>query len=186
MSPIRTTHGFSLIELLVSISVATIMLTVAVPSFRDFLLNTRLTTQANELSLALAYAKSEAVKRNAIVTVLKNADATTACAGGATGWSKGWTLFIDADSDRVIDTTEVILRVWPTLGSNTLCFNAGSWVEFQRTGSTSNIGTFRFCDSRGAIEAHGLVLSMLGRVRHTTDSNADSIEDVSGINLLCP
>jgi type IV fimbrial biogenesis protein FimT len=175
-----------MIELLVSISIAAIMLTVAVPSFRDFLLNTRLATQINEMTLALTFAKSEAVKRNAVITVLKNADATTACSGTSSGWSMGWTVFVDADSDRVIDATEEILRVWPALERNTLCFNAGNWVEFQRTGSTSNIGTFRICDSRGAIEARGLVISMTGRVRRTTDSNADSIEDVSGTNLLCP
>jgi len=187
-SPILKRCGFTLIELLVTLSIAGILLTIAVPSFIDFIRNSRMASQANELVLALTYAKSEAVKRNLTVAVQKNADTVTACSGTSTGWSNGWTVFIDSDADGVVDVTEEVLQVWPALtGGNTLCFNNGSWVRYRNTGATASLGTFRFCDARGAVEARGVVVSAQGRVRRATDSNSDSIEeDGSGNNLTCP
>jgi type IV fimbrial biogenesis protein FimT len=187
----RRQLGFTLMELMVTISIVAIMATIAVPSFIEMIRNGRMASQTNDLVLALTYAKSEAVKRNALVKVLKIADATTTCGGGGsnTGWSNGWTVFIDSDDDNFIDNTEETLRVWPALEGTTLCFNAGASVEFRNTGGLkSGSGTFRLCDSRGAIEARGVTISMLvGRIRRTTDSNSDSIEeDGSGNNLTCP
>lgn len=180
--------GFTLIELLVTIAIAAIMLTVAVPSFRDFILNSRMATQSNDLVLALTYAKSEAVKRNSSINVCKAADAATNCGGGnATGWSNGWTVLVDGDNDCVVDAGDQVLRVWPALQNNTLCFNNGVKARFANTGfSTNTAGTYTLCDSRGATEARGVVLSSEGRIRRATDSNADSIEDVNGANLACP
>jgi type IV fimbrial biogenesis protein FimT len=185
-------RGFTLIELMVTLSIATIMLTIAVPNFIDFISNSRMASQANDLVLALTYAKSEAVKRNLTVSVQKNADTGTACSGTGTGWSNGWTVFIDSDSDGVVDVSEEVLQVWPALtGGNTLCFNNGSWVRYRNTGVVADAsqGTFRVCDTRGRTEARGVVVSPQGRVRRTTDGNGDSIEDVGGTaatNLACP
>ena len=187
--------GFTLMELMVTISIVAIMATIAVPSFIEMIRNGRMASQTNDLVLALTYAKSEAVKRNALVKVLKIAGDTTSCGGGAVGWSKGWTVFIDNNNDGVvdpedgnddIDTGEEILRVWPAITGTTLCFNDGVSAEFRNTGASLNNGTFRFCDSRGATEARGVVISSQGRIRRATDTNGDSIEDVSGTNLTCP
>lgn len=183
----RAQGGFTMIELLVTLTIAVILMTIAGPNFLSFIQNGRMASNANELTLALTYAKSEAVKRNTNVKVLKVADAVTACSGAGQGWSKGWTVFVDADDDNVVDAGEDTLRVWSELKNVTLCFNAGSNVEFRNSGSTANIGTFRLCDSRGASEARGLIVSLQGRIRRATDSNADGIEeDGSGTNLVCP
>lgn len=186
----RGMAGFTLIELLVTISIAAIVLTLAIPSFRDFLLNSRMTTQTNELVLALSYARSEAIKRNATINVCKNADTTTDCGEHAEGWSNGWTVFIDSDDDCVVDSTEVVLQTWPALDGNTLCLASLNTdrVKFRNTGySPGYNGTFTLCDSRGDTEARGLILSSLGRVYRASDSDNDSIEeDGSGVNLTCP
>lgn len=182
----RAERGFTLIELLVTLSIAVILMTIAGPNFLSFIQNGRMASNANELTLALTYAKSEAVKRNTNVKVMKVADAVTACSGGGAGWSKGWTVFVDADDDNVVDAGET-LRVWSELKNTTLCFNAGTTVEFRNSGTTANIGTFRLCDSRGASEARGMIVSLQGRIRRATDSNADGTEeDGSGTNLVCP
>jgi type IV fimbrial biogenesis protein FimT len=189
LRPIASSQrGVTLVELLVTLSIAAVVLTLAVPNFRDFLLNSRLTTQTNELSLALASAKSEAVKRGVRVTVCSRAS-DTSCADSTT-WDNGWLVFVDNDGDGTVNGADVVLQIGsPLTGGNTLR-STRKFVTFQNTGfSSGSQCTLRFCDARGAVEARGVVVSAQGRVRRATDGNGDSIEDVDGTaatNLTCP
>ena len=78
-------RGFTLIELMVVISIMAVLLGIGVPSFKSFIAGQRVKTAAGDFSLALVFARSEAIKRNADVTV-------TAASSGATGWQDGWTV----------------------------------------------------------------------------------------------
>lgn len=78
-------RGFTLIELLVVISVAAVLLGIAVPSFKSFVGGQRVKTAAGDFSLALVFARAEAIKRNADVTI-------KAASSGAAGWKDGWTV----------------------------------------------------------------------------------------------
>ncbi len=80
--------GLTLIELMIGLGVVAILGTVAGPSFRDMILSTQITSATNEFISALAYARSEAVKRAAIVRV----DAV----GG--DWANGWQIINNADN----------------------------------------------------------------------------------------
>ena len=64
-----TERGFTIIELLITLSIVGILATLAGPSFSDMLKNNRLTTQTNDLILAMNIARSEAVKRGNAVAV---------------------------------------------------------------------------------------------------------------------
>ncbi|WP_198683206.1 GspH/FimT family pseudopilin [Peristeroidobacter agariperforans] len=64
----RPVSGFTMIELLVTVAVASITLALAVPSFTQMTVNSRLTTQSNEVVAALNLARSEAIKRNVRVS----------------------------------------------------------------------------------------------------------------------
>jgi type IV fimbrial biogenesis protein FimT len=165
-----------MIELLVTVSIAAILLTLAVPNFRDFLLNSRLSSQALDLVTALNYAKSEATKRNVTINVCKNADAVTVCTGAATGWSNGWQVVVDNNNDcDGNDAGETVLKVWPALEGNTLCYNGatGDRIRFQNTGFTPGFaGTYRFCDSRGTANARSVTVSLLGRTSSTGGASA--------------
>ena len=182
-------RGFTLIELLVTISIAVILLTVAAPSFITFLQNNRLSTQTTELVTALQYAKSEAIKRNTIVSVCPVAGATTACTGGATAWSNGWTVMTDPNNDCVKDTGDEVLRAWPAVDNVSVCYTAGGGeAHFTYNGMTKgNIGSFRLCDARGASSANAIILSLQGRTKRATDgADADTIVEVDGTNISCP
>lgn len=75
--------GFSLIELMVTIAVAAVLLTIAIPSFRNLILSNELTTVTNEWVTAVNMARSEAIKRNAGVVVCgENANDGTALTNG--------------------------------------------------------------------------------------------------------
>lgn len=65
----RYGSGFSLVELMVTLAVVSILLGVAVPSYQSFVASTAVTSAANDLVAAINIARSEALKRDGIVTV---------------------------------------------------------------------------------------------------------------------
>jgi type IV fimbrial biogenesis protein FimT len=85
-------EGFSLIELMVVLSIAALLLTVAVPSMASFFTENRLTSSAGALVTATNVARSEAVKRGPgkRVTLKPN---------NGSDWATGWTVFVDTSSD---------------------------------------------------------------------------------------
>lgn len=166
-------RGFTLIELMVTISVLAILVTIGMPSLQTFIQNSRLQSQSASLIGDLNYARAEAVRLGSPVAVCASADGAT-CSGAAV-WETGWVVFNDRNSDNVVDAGE-LLRAAPALGGgNTLravAFGAGggSWVRFNAQGYSFDANaTFRVCDTRGVANARGVVLSRQGRVR--SDNN---------------
>ena len=108
----RLQRGFTIIELMVSITVFAVMAVVAIPSFVGFVDRSRTVTSANSFLNVLMVARSEAIRRNRDVTVC-NADATgTACEINpvlALQWESGLIVFDDVDADNVADANEIIL-----------------------------------------------------------------------------
>lgn len=72
----RTTPGFTLAELMVTVAVASILVTIAVPSFRGLTISNSLTAAANDVVGALNLARMEAIKRNASTQLCSNVAAT--------------------------------------------------------------------------------------------------------------
>lgn len=162
-------YGFTLIELMVTISIAGILMAIAVPNFQTFMQNSRITTQANEFLTALNYARSEAVKRGVTVTVCPSSSPSTCAA--STNWAQGWLVFVDADSNGVFATgTDISVRVWPalragsTLTAATLTRTTFNSSGFARAGANSyGNDTFRLCDSRGMAFGRAITLTNSGR-----------------------
>ena len=130
----HNTHhaGFTLIEALVAIAIAAIILGIAVPNFQDFMRNTRVTSQTNDFVLALALAKSEAVKRNRPVIVCSSSNSTS-CASSV-NWHSGWIVYEDSDGDGTVDANE-ILQVRGTLeGGSTFTTPTVQSLTFLNTG----------------------------------------------------
>jgi type IV fimbrial biogenesis protein FimT len=157
--------GFTLVELMVAVSIAVVLLTVAIPGFQSLVLNARRTALANDFVLALTYAKSEAVKRGVRVTVCSRA--TDATCADSTNWDTGWLVFVDNNGDGIVDGGDTVLQVFPALpGGSTLRAGARERATFQSTGFSPGFNdTFRLCDVRGTAEGRGIVLSPQGRVR---------------------
>jgi type IV fimbrial biogenesis protein FimT len=121
MTAMRRLRGFTLIELMITLSLAAIILTLAVPAFRDIILNNRAAVQSNELVTTMNVARSEAVRRGARVSVCASSDQSS-CTGG-TNWAVGWIVFVDGAANDlappVVDGEPI--RVWdPITGGATL------------------------------------------------------------------
>lgn len=75
--------GFTLVELMITLAVLAILLGLAMPAVNDFAIKQRVSSQASDVMLSLAFARSEAVKRNQDIRVIPRT-------GTASGWSDGW------------------------------------------------------------------------------------------------
>lgn len=84
------TRGMTLIELLVTLAVAAIILTVGVPSFRDLMQDIRATTVTNRLMASIQHTRSEAVRRGMPVTLCASADGATCTNSNPADFSQGW------------------------------------------------------------------------------------------------
>lgn len=117
-SNFRHVRGVTLIELMVTVSIMSIMVMIAAPSLQSFVRSTQLRTSTNDLATVLVYARSEAIKRGYPVTVCKSANITAsspACTTGSTAtWQAGWLVFVDHDGDGTVDAgtpADVPLRI---------------------------------------------------------------------------
>lgn len=178
---LRRNTGFTLIELMVTLSVMAILLAIAVPSFQSFMLNNRLAASTNDLASALAMARSEAVKRATRVTVCKsaNTEAASPICSTAANWQDGWIVFVDGGTAGTVDGTDSanVLRIFqPTVSSGMAIAggtNFGNWVSYIASGASQGNGNFangtitvKFasCPSPATNMARNIILSPTGRV----------------------
>ena len=98
-------RGFNLLELMITVGVATIIVALAPPSFNTVLQSVRLKSQMYDFNGALDFARSEAVKRGTWVTVCASA-AQAACGPNGTQWESGWIVFVDPNNNHVVDVGE--------------------------------------------------------------------------------
>ncbi|MGB5443315.1 MAG: GspH/FimT family pseudopilin [Gammaproteobacteria bacterium] len=132
--------GFTLLELLVTLTVVIVLAAYAVPALRNFIQNNKAVTETNLLVTAVNYARSEAVKRRMPVVVCA-LDSGDACSSSNIAWdSNGWMAFADKDDDGAYDAGEVLLKQWKDiLNKNDIDITAGSpSVTFLPTGALAD------------------------------------------------
>ncbi len=112
----RRDAGFTLIELLIVVALVAILASLAAPGLRTFLVKRTVQAAADALVTDLRYARSEAVKRTAQVSVCLS-DSGTSCLSSGGAWTNGWIVFVDSDGDGAVDAGEEIVRVQQALPS---------------------------------------------------------------------
>lgn len=132
----KAASGFTLLDLLTTLTVLGILIAVGIPGFASIIRNNRITAHSNELVTALTFARSEAMKRGDIVTTCASTDGDT-CAG-SDDWSTGWIVFVDANADGARDVVEERLQVWPAIEGvlELEVINGLQFVQYASTGLT--------------------------------------------------
>ena len=164
--------GFTLIELMIALAMVSILLFSAVPSVTNMIKNNRLTSQANSIVTDIHFARSEAVKRSAVVIMCRSANpnaTTPSCGGTEKSWTDGYLIF--ADDGTYINTvydagTDILLRRGqPAAFADVVMHTNSAWDEnlkFTHYGNTDESGStaiMTICDARGA--KHGRQISVM-------------------------
>jgi type IV fimbrial biogenesis protein FimT len=161
MNDTSAQRGFSLIELMVALSLLAILLAMALPAFSASRLNTVLRTSANNLLAGAHLARAEAIKRNSPVTLCVSSDGLVC---GAGDWNQGWIVASGAD---------VIHREAAIAGQFHISSAGGDSYSFQPTGVDSTAGSFTICRAT-PVGTHERVLTIdaIGRAWVSRTSNA--------------
>lgn len=181
---ISQSAGFTLTEVMMTLAIAAIVLSIGVPSFQTMFQNNRKSTSINDMRTALALARSTAITRRTRTTVCKSSD-NVRCADPDDGdWTLGWIVFVDPNNagtrdlavDDGVDEDEELLRVHSALsGSASFSGNGtvANRVSFSPQGLFTNGfgGTLTYDDPRGPEYGGRLIISSGGQVRYEEGSS---------------
>lgn len=114
-------RGFTLLELMVTVTILVILLAIGAPQLQAFLSKRAVSTQADIFASALRKARSEAIKRGQRVTICPSEApeaSPPSCAASSTDWSTGWLIFVDkGDTSKAYDAKDELLAVQQALPS---------------------------------------------------------------------
>ena len=137
--------GVTLVELLVSIAILAVLMTVAVPSFQTFIVSNQVGAFSDHLYASLLLTRSEAIKRNGHAVICKSSDGAT-CTGN---WNNGWIVFADSNKDGSPSGETIIQKMGAQSGNYTLTSLPDS-VSYDSQGTaTSGASYFAICPSSG-------------------------------------
>lgn len=169
---LRSSCAFSLLELIIALSVGLILTCLGVFAVKQNLVDTRLSTRVNRLVSIIQLARSEAIKRNEVVTICHSNDGKK-CGGS---WRDGQIVFVDKAGDgQMDDNRDRILRVDSALPKgDELAWNSNlgmrHFLQFLPSGFTNGQnGSFWYCtgdeDNRLCFM---VIVTRSGRVRLTS------------------
>lgn len=179
----RAGAGFTLIEVMITLSVLAVLVAVAAPSISKLIMDNRIRSQASDLMASLSIARSESAKQGVRVTVCSSttyAATTPSCdGGGSTSWNSGYILFTDVNANAAFDSaTDTLLRIGePLSGGNTLVSSgftapaAADRIQFRPSGNTNLPaagGSFKLCDSRAGAYGRTVTIGVTGRTTSST------------------
>lgn len=158
-------HGFTLLELVITLIVASILLLTAVASFESWHAKQRMSAAMHGLHQDLLAARSQAIM-SGIHAVACPGSVVHGCATDS-NWSQGWIVFQDLDGDRELDATEQLLRQSP-LKKRLNIMSSGhrrSFRFYPNGAAPGSNGSVWFCGSRGPDFGQRIVVSNTGRIR---------------------
>lgn len=147
-SRVSCERGFTIVELMVALSIAAMLLAVAVPSYSGSRLNSQLRASANDLIGSINLARSEAIKGGTTVTLCASADGQT-CGGN---WNEGWVVLRGAELLHSVSAVPAGFQLTESSGNVTLLFRS--------TGIDATPASFTICRSSPTVGSQERVVGM--------------------------
>ncbi len=153
----KKSSGFTLLELLIALTIVIVLCAVGIPSYQNFIAKSRTDAVMNQLYRAIQLTRSEAIKRNSLATLCATSD-DRHCSND---WSKGYLITID---DQVIKVFH------PLKGQGKLSwkgFPNKPFLQMTQEGFTNHQnGTFFYqLKDKNIRDARKLIVSKTGRIR---------------------
>ena len=160
--PPLKTRGFTLVELLITISIAAILLSAGLPAFNDFIRDNRLQKAAAGFVGDLAAARAEAARTFLTVRVCPST-AGTSCDG--TDWATGRIVYVDGNGNGSVESAEIIRWSAPLDGGVVpTATGFATLIAFRPTGAAAVAGSIDLCDSRSGAYGRRVEVNAAGRV----------------------
>lgn len=159
--------GLTLLELLLTVAVGAVLLTLGVPGFRHLILEARMTAAVNTMVHDLHLARQVANLRGETVTLCPAA--TTGGCPKSGAWRDGWAVIAPALAGTPNRFQLLAVRDRPTgveVHSNRRAY------AFRPATRRDTNGTIGFCDSRGPAAVRAVVVSPTGRPRLASSAEA--------------
>jgi type IV fimbrial biogenesis protein FimT len=173
----RPAAGLTLVEILVTLAIVALLMTLAVPSFKPLLDRWRVRQAEGAVTDTIRLARTEAIKRGGNVVMEKMANSTDNCTTAplASDWGCGWRLFVDSDGNgKYTQGEEVLLhaRVPGGMGVTHVLAAAGTSAEtiaINRWGNMDGIHAksfiiYPYAEGTGSTAARRLCVSAGGRI----------------------
>ena len=184
----RTQSGFTLYELLITLLIVGVLLTIGVPNMAGFMQNSRMAATANDLHSSFQLGRSEAARSKDNITICASTNSTNRPAATCSGeFEDGWIIFQDTNGNIVRDAGEPLLRSHPAVADGITISTPGQddYFSYAPTGlgrgnvtGTPAVSTAIICDERGnTIGAGGSSAARL--VMITPLGRANVIRDVA-------
>jgi type IV fimbrial biogenesis protein FimT len=156
--------GFTIIELMTTLVILGILVTIAIPSFNDLIVGTRIKGAASDIYGALTFARSEAIKRNINVTV------SPLTAGGQ--WVNGWQVMAGA---TVLATHGALNNLKVECPSGTACTQTFTYGRNGRltAGTLTMSVDLASPPTPPRVPMRCINVDLSGRVNVTADNNRD-------------
>jgi type IV fimbrial biogenesis protein FimT len=158
----RAQNGFTLYELMITLLIVGVVLTLGMPNLTAFTQNGRITASANDLHAAFRVARSEAARAKSTITICASNNSMTAAADCQGDWEDGFIVFIDSNGDIArAGANETVLRAHPPVakGVSLTIANDATYFSYASTGlGRGNVGgapavsQIIVCDDRGMAE----------------------------------
>ncbi len=165
--------GYSLYELIGTVAMVVLVLSLGLPSFGRIVAEHRLRAEVDTLFHAIHLARKESIVRRREVTLCPSADGEH-CTPGS-DWSEGFILFANHDRDAPAqrDPGEPLIWRYTTSSHNLISANRPSF-SFRTTTLRATNGTLIFCDRARRATPRAMIVSYTGRPRVSrTDRNGN-------------
>ena len=182
----RTVSGFSLIELIFTLSIASILSTAGASSLVHILKRAQSTTATKSIVNALQYTRSEAIGRNSVITLCLS-DNGMDCDKKST---RQLIVFHDDNNNKTSEADELI-RIIQFDGDRHIFefrVSAGrNYIRYRPNGSAIDFGRIQYCPSTGdARYGSQVIINFSGRPRLARDMDTDGIvEGKENKNIEC-
>ncbi len=177
--------GFTLIELMISLVIIAVVITLGVPTLLDTIVSNRVNSAIYELNKDIMSSRSYAVSYESTVT-LCHLSSTNVCDGD---WSKGYTVFMDANANRQFDAADDEKLIVRDIQNNndTLVFTDGNALQYGFDGLISTVLTneelavFKYCPTIDNPEdySRAILLNISGRPRASEDIDGDGKDELA-------
>lgn len=158
--------GFTLVELLIVLTLVAVIAGFAIPSFSQLVANNRVATTTNSLVGVLNYARSESIKRGRVVEIT-----AINSAGNANEWGGGWRVWVDQGTNgydageeiRVFTEINAAVTIDGPDALTNFRFRPNGFVAPAPAGGAEY--AFDICDDRTGETGRRLQIHTSGRIR---------------------